>query len=69
MERLNRIAKDMMTDIKKGRYPLYGITALAGCRPLHVFREGVERPFAQGTVLTKDQEDVMRNQDPVGGWW
>ena len=36
----------MMKDVKKGTYPLFGVTALAGCRPLALFNTGAATPGA-----------------------
>lgn len=77
MHELNRIAKEMMNDVKKGIYPVYGVTTLAACRPLDVFtRQGGDalaeaqaRSAGGAGKLSKEQRDALRNQDPIEGWW
>lgn len=67
--------------IRAGTYPAYGVTALAGCRPLDLFTsaagsEGTERRRRHWEVegegelgANTEQHKARRVQDPVQGWW
>ena len=75
MAALNRIARDMMRDVRKGQYPPFGVTALAGCRRLDMFKHGVALPewaaeaARSGTRLTAKQQEALKLIDPVTAWW
>jgi glycosyltransferase-like protein LARGE len=37
LKKLDGLAKEMMAQVRDGSYPRFGVTALAGCRPLGMF--------------------------------
>ncbi len=66
MDRLNKIARDMMRDVRKGRYPPFGVTALAGCRRLDLFSQGATGADLYGASQAAGAAAAMRGGSSAG---
>lgn len=77
-EKLRVIWNEMRADIKYKRYPTYGVSALAACRPVHWFK-GLETEIIRGSAIARRVPPKERDRkieflrgtmgQPVVPWW
>lgn len=77
-EKLRVLWNEMRADVKYKRYPTYGVSALAACRPVHWFK-GLETEIIRGSAIARRVPPLerarklqfMRGQmsQPIVPWW
>jgi hypothetical protein len=69
MKRLTSVAKSMMKEVESGGYARYGVTSLAGCRPVHLLQRGGGRQGVAEGAPGAALEEPLSLEPHIAAWW